>query len=103
MRFSTLLTLIACTVAVTSSSITITRRDQKSAKAVLETLENSVDDNALVAKVNNLFEILKEYVDRGVLKQVSEEVANQIKANHQTLAPTKLTAQWVRSVMEHLI
>lgn len=95
--------ILAFLTTLALASAALLPRNLAGAKAAFNTLAGSQTDAALVANTNTFLANLNGVAPLDEIKRAESQVARQIQANHQNRVPTKQTAAWVASVLNHFL
>ncbi|ORX73047.1 hypothetical protein DL89DRAFT_290823 [Linderina pennispora] len=88
------LVLVAIAAAATAAPHRFQRRDVEAAKAFLPLIKGSANNEALVSNINTFFEHLGK---------TDNDIDDQLKAYFKNKTPTQQSANWVYSVLLHLV
>ncbi|KAJ1939363.1 hypothetical protein FBU59_004148 [Linderina macrospora] len=79
------------------------RRDVEGARAFLPLIKGSANNEALVSNINTFFEHLGKTDNDVDVAQTAENMKQQLKAYFKNKTPTQQSANWVYSVLLHLV
>ncbi|KAJ1830586.1 hypothetical protein IWW55_003976 [Coemansia sp. RSA 2706] len=99
MRF----TFVTALLASSALAAPLLRRDMDGAKAAFGTIAGSANDAALVSNTNTFFSNLNGVASSDDINRAVKQVSDQIAANNRDKVPTKQTAAWVSSVLNHFV